>query len=233
MFFAGAVALPFQTLLSALILLGLILLGICMTLLMSRLLSKTVLKGMPSSFALELPPYRRPQILKVIVRSIFDRTLFVLGRAVVVALPAGLIIWLLANITVNDSSLLQYCTDFLDPFAGFFGLDGVILMAFILGFPANEIVIPIMLMAYMSTGSLVEMQSLEQLHTLLINQGWTIITAICVMIFYLFHFPCSTTCITIYKETKSLKWTALAFLFPTVSGVSFCFLFSIIVKFFL
>ena len=215
MFFAGAVALPFQTLLSALMLLGLILLGICMTLLMSRLLSKTVLKGMPSSFALELPPYRRPQILKVIVRSIFDRTLFVLGRAVVVALPAGLIIWLLANITVNDSSLLQYCTDFLDPFAGFFGLDGVILMAFILGFPANEIVIPIMLMAYMSTGSLVEMQSLEQLHTLL------------------FHFPCSTTCITIYKETKSLKWTALAFLLPTVTGLSFCFLISSIGKIFL
>lgn len=224
MFFAGAVILPLQSFFSALILLGVILLGVFMTLAVSKFLSKTFLKGVPSSFALELPPYRRPQIGKVIVRSILDRTLFVLGRAVVVAIPAGLIIWLLANTSVNDISILKYCTDFLDPFARMIGMDGVILMAFILGFPANEIVIPIIIMAYMSTGSLADMQSLEQFHTLLISNGWTIVTAVCVMLFYLFHFPCSTTCITIYKETKSLKWTALAFLLPTLTGLLLCFL---------
>lgn len=224
MFFAGAVILPLQSLFSALILLAVILLGVFMTLAVSKFLSKTFLKGVPSSFALELPPYRRPQIGKVIVRSILDRTLFVLGRAVVVAVPAGLIIWLLANISVNDISVLKYCTDFLDPFAQLIGMDGVILMAFILGFPANEIVIPIIIMAYMSTGSLADMQSLEQFHTLLISNGWTIVTAVCVMLFYLFHFPCSTTCITIYKETKSVKWTALAFLLPTLTGLLLCFL---------
>lgn len=224
MFFAGAVILPLQSLFSALILLAVILLGVFMTLAVSKFLSKTFLKGVPSSFALELPPYRRPQIGKVIVRSILDRTLFVLGRAVVVAVPAGLIIWLLANISVNDVSVLKYCTDFLDPFARLIGMDGVILMAFILGFPANEIVIPIIIMAYMSTGSLADMQSLEQFHTLLISNGWTIVTAVCVMLFYLFHFPCSTTCITIYKETKSVKWTALAFLLPTLTGLLLCFL---------
>lgn len=173
---------------------------------------------------MELPPYRRPQIGKVIIRSILDRTLFVLGRAVVVAVPAGLIIWLLANITIGDISVLKHCTDFLDPFAHWFGMDGVILMAFILGFPANEIVIPIIIMSYMATGSLADMQSLEQFHTLLLQNGWTIVTAICVMLFYMFHFPCSTTCITIFKETKSLKWTGLAFLLPTLTGLLLCFI---------
>lgn len=233
MFFAGAVALPFQTLLSALMLLGLILLGICMTLLMSRLLSKTVLKGMPSSFALELPPYRRPQILKVIVRSIFDRTLFVLGRAVVVALPAGLVIWLLANITVNDSSLLQYCTDFLNPFARFFGLDGVILMAFILGFPANEIVIPIMLMTYLEQGSLQEINDPNLLRAILSENGWSLGTAVCTCLFTLFHWPCLTTLLSIKRETGSLKWTAAAFALPTLFGVLLCILFAQTAAFFL
>ena len=224
MFFAGAVILPLQSFFSALVLLGVILLGVFMTLLVSKFLSITFLKGVPSSFALELPPYRRPQIEKVIIRSIFDRTLFVLGRAVVVAAPAGLIIWLLANIMIGDASILKHCTDFLDPFAHLFGMDGVILMAFILGFPANEIVIPIIMMAYMATGSLADMQSLEQFHTLLLQNGWTIVTAICVMLFYLFHFPCSTTCITIFKETKSFKWTGLAFLLPTLTGLLLCFI---------
>lgn len=224
MFFAGAVILPLQSFFSALVLLGVILLGVFMTLLVSKFLSKTFLKGVPSSFALELPPYRRPQIGKVIIRSILDRTLFVLGRAVVVAMPAGLIIWLLANVTIGDASILKHCTDFFDPFAHLFGMDGVILMAFILGFPANEIVIPIIMMAYMATGSLADMQSLEQFYALLLQNGWTIVTAICVMLFYLFHFPCSTTCITIFKETKSFKWTGLAFLLPTLTGLLLCFI---------
>lgn len=218
---AGAVSAG-QSFLAVLILTGVIILGVLLTLLMSRLLSSTVLKGVPTSFALELPPYRRPQIGKVIVRSIFDRTVFVLGRAVAVAAPAGLLIWLLGAVTVGGASLLNICADFLDPFARFIGLDGVILLAFILGFPANEIVVPIMLMAYLSTGKLVEYESLASLKALLVDNGWSIITAVCTIIFMLCHFPCSTTCITIKKETNSIKWTAAAFLLPTAVGIVLC-----------
>ncbi len=173
MFFAGAVGGAFQSVVSTLMLTGVIVLGVFMTLMISRLLSKTILKGLPSSFNLELPPYRRPQVGKVIVRSIFDRTLFVLGRAVVVAAPAGLVIWVLANISVGDMSLLAHCAAFLDPFARLMGLDGYILMAFILGFPANEIVVPIIIMSYMATGTLTELENLSELHTLLVSNGWT------------------------------------------------------------
>lgn len=224
MFFAGMVALPMQSLFSTLLLTAVIVFSVFVTLAMSKFLSKTFLKGVPSSFALELPPYRRPQIGKVIVRSIFDRTLFVLGRAAAVAAPAGLLIWVLSNVMIGDMSLLAYCTSFLDPFAQMIGLDGVILMAFILGFPANEIVIPIILMSYLCTGNLMDLGSLEQLRTVLVDNGWTWLTAVCTMIFSLMHFPCGTTCWTIKKETKSWKWTALAFLLPTVSGMLLCFL---------
>lgn len=144
-----------------------------MTLLVSKILSKTILKGLPSNFTLELPPYRKPQIGKVIVRSVLDRTLFVLGRAVVVAAPAGLVIWVLANINIGNISILTHCANFLNPFADLIGLDGYILMAFILGFPANEIVIPIIIMSYMATGSMLEFRSLAELKTLLVNNGWT------------------------------------------------------------
>lgn len=225
MFFTGAIASGFcQSLVSTLILTGVIVLGVAVTLLISRLLSMTVLKGMPSSFALELPPYRVPQVGKVIVRSIFDRTLFVLGRAVAVAAPAGLLIWLLANIYIGDSSVLAHCAAFLDPFAQWIGLDGVILMAFILGLPANEIVMPIIIMTYMATGTLTEMDSVWELHNLLVSNGWTWLTAVCTMLFSLMHFPCATTCLTIKKETGSLKWTAAAFLLPTAIGLIACFL---------
>jgi len=203
MFFVAAAAGPFQSVFAALLLVGIILVGIVMTLLVSRLLSKTILKGMPSSFTLELPPYRRPQVGKIIVRSIFDRTLFVLGRAVMVAAPAGLVIWVLANIQAGDLSLLAHCANFFDPFARLIGLDGFILMAFILGFPANEIVVPIVIMSYMATGSLLELNSLEQLHELLVSNGWTWLTALCTMLFSLMHWPCGTTCWTIRKETQS------------------------------
>ncbi len=222
MFFVGTAGGPAQSLLSTLLLTAVIVLGVLMTFLISRLLSATILKGMPSSFTLELPPYRRPQIGKVIVRSIFDRTLFVLGRAVAVAAPAGLVIWLMANITVGDMSLLAHCAGFLDPFARLIGLDGVILMAFILGFPANEIVMPIVIMAYMATGSILELD-LMSLRTLLVDNGWTWLTAVCTMLFSLMHWPCSTTCLTIKKETQSLKWTAVSFLVPTVTGILICF----------
>lgn len=223
MFFVGGIAGPSQSVLSALMLTAVILLGVLMTLACSRLLSATLLKGVPSSFALELPPYRRPQIGKVIVRSIFDRTLFVLGRAAAVAAPAGLLLWLLANLKADDLSLLQHCADFLDPFAHLLGLDGVILLAFILGFPANEIVVPIIIMAYMATGNITELDT-ASLHTLLVNNGWTWLTALCTMLFSLFHWPCSTTCLTIKKETQSFKWTLAAVFLPTACGMLFCFL---------
>lgn len=230
MFFAGMFIGPFKSVISTVLLLGVILLGVFMTLMMSKLLSKTILKGVPSSFTLELPPYRKPQIGKVIVRSIFDRTLFVLGRAISVAAPAGIVIWLMANVTVGDMSLLTHCANFLNPFAQAIGLDGYILMAFILGFPANEIVVPIIIMSYMATGSMLELESFTELRALLVYNGWTWLTAVCVMLFSLMHWPCSTTCLTIRKETQSWKWTAVSFLVPTVMGVIICFVFTSVVR---
>lgn len=213
----------FQSIISTLVVLLVILLGIFLTLAISKILSKTVLKGVPSSFILELPPYRKPQIGKILVRSIFDRTLFVLGRAISVAAPVGIVIWLFANVTIGDLSILSYIANFLDPFAKLMGLDGYILTAFILGIPANEIVLPIILMSYMSTGSLVNLEDTYSIGQILVQNGWTILTAINVMIFTLLHFPCSTTLITIKKETKSIKWTLLAFALPTVCGILICF----------
>lgn len=224
MFFAGIVAGTFKSLISALILVAFIVFGVVMTLLVSKILSKTILRGLPSSFTLELPPYRKPQIGRIIVRSIFDRTLFVLGRAVCIAAPAGLIIWVLANVQVNGLNLLTHFANFLDPFAYLIGMDGIILMAFILGFPANEIVIPIIIMSYLSTGSLIEFENLSQLYEVLVSNGWTWLTAVCVMLFTLLHFPCGTTCWTIRKETQSWKWTVLSFLIPTVTGIICCFI---------
>lgn len=229
MFFVGSIPGPFQSLFSTILLTCVILLGVAMTFLVSRILSATILKGMPSSFTLELPPYRRPQIGRVIVRSIFDRTLFVLGRAIVVAAPAGIFIWILANVSIGDSSLLQYCAGFLDPFARLMGLDGVILMAFILGFPANEIVIPIIIMAYLCTGNIQELDT-NALKTLLIDNGWTWLTAVCTMLFSLMHWPCSTTCLTIKKETQSWKWTFISFLVPTIMGTFICILVATIAR---
>lgn len=218
---------------SALILSAVIVFGILMTLFCSKLLSLTLLKGTPSSFTLELPPYRSPQIAKVIVRSILDRTLYVLGRAVAVAAPAGLIIWVFANVYVGELSLLSHCTEFLDPFAKLIGLDGVILFAFILALPANEIVIPIILMAYSSSGALIDYTGLSELGAILRANGWNAITAVCVIIFMLCHFPCSTTLITIKKESGSIKWAILGALLPTLIGLSLCFAINLIAGFFM
>lgn len=222
MFFVPLFGSWFGSFASALMLTSAVVLSLAVTFCVSKLLSVTLLKGIPSSFILELPPYRKPQIGKILIRSVLDRTIFVLGRAVAVAAPAGIIIWIMANLKLNDISLLAHCSNFLDPFAKFIGLDGVILMAFILGFPANEIIFPIIIMSYMCAGSILELESLSALKSLLVANGWTATTAICVMIFSLMHFPCGTTCLTIKKETGSLKWTVLAFVIPTVTGIIMC-----------
>lgn len=214
------------TILSAAALAGLIVLGIAASLAVSALLSRTVLKGLPSSFTLELPPYRRPQVGQVIVRSLLDRTLFVLGRAAAVAAPAGVLIWGMANIQAGGQTLLAHCAAFLDPLGRLMGMDGVILLGFILGWPANEIVLPIIIMAYTSGGVLAEMESAAQLGALLYANGWTWITAVSTMLFSLMHWPCSTTVVTMYRETKSLKWTALGVLIPTAAGVAACIAFA-------
>lgn len=208
--------------LSTIVVVLIILFGIFLTLIISRILSNTILKGIPSSMVLELPPYRKPQIGKILIRSLFDRTIFILGRAICVAAPAGLVIWLLANIGINGQSLFSIVANFLNPFARLMGLDGYILTAFILGMPANEIVLPIILMCYLKQGTLVNIEDTVSIGQILLHNGWTMLTAINVMIFMLFHFPCTTTMLTIKKETKSWKWSGLAFVIPTVCGITIC-----------
>ena len=205
--------------------------GVAFALLCSRLLSGTLLKGTPSSFVLELPPYRRPQIGKVLIRSLLDRTLHVLGRAVMVAAPAGAIIWCLANVTVGGQSLLAIGTQWLDPAGRVLGMDGVILAAFILGFPANEIVLPLIVMAYTASSTLPDV-SLTHLGPLLTAHGWSPVTALCVLLFSLLHFPCSTTCLTVRKETGSGFWTFIAAALPTVCGIVLCLLTATIARVF-
>ena len=212
------------SLVGAAALLGVLLLGVAATLGCTRLLTATVLKGTPSAFALELPPFRRPRVGQVVVRSLLDRTVFVLARAVAVAAPAGGVIWLLANITLGDTTILAHITGFLNPVGQFMGLDGVILTAFLLGWPANEIVMPVMLMAYLAQGSLVDFDQLTGVQTLLEAHGWTMTTAVCTLLFTLFHWPCSTTCLTIWRESKSIKWTLVAVAVPTLLGVGLCVL---------
>ena len=221
-FIAGTINGIGASIISTLAVIFVIILGIICSLIISKILSKTILKGMPSSFVLELPPYRKPQFGKILIRSIFDRTLFVLGRAISVAAPAGLVIWLFANIGINGESLLTLVANFLDPFAKILGLDGYILTAFIFGIPANEIVLPIILMCYLGGNSLVNMEDSFSIGQILIQNGWNILTAINVMIFTCLHFPCATTLLTIKKETGSLKWTALSFLLPTICGIIIC-----------
>ena len=203
-------------------------LSVSITLLVSSMLGKTILKGEASSFTLELPPYRKPQFAKVVVRSILDRTIFVVGRAISVSVPAGALIWLLQNITVADGTLLSMFSNMLEPLGSVMGLSGAILAAFLLGIPANEIVIPILLMYYSQSGMLVESSGIVELGEILKNNGWTIITALCAIVFSLNHFPCATTLWTIAKETKSIKWTTVSFFLPTLVGIVLCVLISII-----
>lgn len=233
MFFVGSSVGIKSSLLSSILLTLVILLGILTTFAVTKILSRTILKGVPSSYTLELPPYRKPQVGKVIIRSIFDRTLFVLGRAAAVAAPAGLVIWLMANITVGEANLLTHVSEFLDPFAKIMGLDGVILMAFILGFPANEIVIPIIIMTYLAKGTIVGIDSVSEMKDVFLQNGWTWLTAVNTIIFSLMHWPCSTTLITIKKETGSFKWAALSAVIPTVLGITFCIIITAVAKIFI
>lgn len=224
MFFIGVSSNYFSSVVSALLLTCVILLGIFMTFFVSFVLSKTVLKGYPSSFTLELPPYRKPQIGKIIVRSIFDRTLFVLGRAVSVAAPAGFVIWILANVSIGGCNLITIFSNFLQPLGWLIGLDGMILLAFLLGFPANEIVLPILMLGYLSLGSMTEISDLNIMKDILVSHGWTIVTAINFILLCIFHFPCSTTILTIKKETNSWKWALFSFVLPTLIGFALCFI---------
>jgi len=205
----------FETIVTAGIVVGMVLFGIVVTLLVSWILSKTLLRGVPTHYTLELPPYRMPKFWKTVIRASLDKTWFVLKRAVIVAAPAGLLTWVLANITVGDDSLLEHAAQFLNPFGQALGMDGYILMAFLLGLPANEIVLPILLMSYLSTGAMVDADGMNGLKQILVDHGWTWLTALNMMLFSLLHYPCGTTMFTIYRETKSPKWTALAFLIPT------------------
>lgn len=220
------------TLISALTVVGIVLFGIVVTLVTSWVLSKTVLKGIPTHYTLELPPYRRPKFFDTIVRSTIDKSLSVLKRAVIIAAPAGILTWVLANITIGDTSILIHFVNFLDPFAKSLGLDGYILAAFIIGLPANEIVLPVLLMSYLSTGALIEIEDMKQLSTIFSNFGWTWLTALNMMLFSLLHFPCGTTLINIYKETKSKKWTFVAFVLPTGIAIAVTFITTQVVHFF-
>ncbi|WP_425514934.1 nucleoside recognition domain-containing protein [Crassaminicella profunda] len=223
-FVGGAVASRYSTIAATFFVCILVLLGIFMTLLVSWGLSKTLLRGVPSSFTLELPPYRRPQFGKILYRSLIDRTIFVLGRAIVVAAPAGLVTWILANVFIGNQSILTHVATFLQPLGHLIGMDGFILMAFILGLPANEIVLPILIMSYMAKGSMLELDSIQAMGDLFIANGWTYLTALNVMIFSLLHFPCATTLWTIKKECGSSKWTAFAAILPTIIAIATCFI---------
>ena len=227
MFFAAAGG---SSLVSALLLTAALVLSVGLTFGATWLLSMTVLRGRPSAFALELPPYRAPQVGQVIVRSVFDRTLFVLGRAAAVAAPAGMILWTLANVHVGGASLLAWCADVLDPLGRVMGMDGVLLLAFVLGFPANEIVLPIAVMGYLAQGSLSDALGLAQMHALLTANGWTWTTAVSAVLFFLLHWPCSTTLWTIRRETGSTKWTLLAALLPTALGMTLCAAFTALAR---
>lgn len=208
--------------LSAVFLTLFILLGILMTFIVSKILSLTLLKGYPSSNVLELPLYRRPKIMKLIVKTMLEKVLAILKKTILIAIPTGLMLYLLANININGESLLYLLSKFFNSFGLLLGLDGMIIIAFLLGFPANEIVVPILLMGYLAEGSLVEYESLELLKNVLVNHGWTLLTAINFIILTLFHFPCGTTLLTIKRETGSIKWTLISFILPTIIGILLC-----------
>lgn len=221
-------------LISAAAVVGIAVLGVLFSLVVSWLLSRTLLKGEASAFSLELPPYRPPKILQILYTSFIDRTSLVLWRAVVFAFPAGVVIWLVANININNISLAEHFIRWINPSAVFIGLNGVIILAYIIAIPANEIVIPTILMLTVLTnklsglgagaGVMFELENASDVEALLRMGGWTTLTGINLMLFSLLHNPCSTTIFTIYKETKSWRWTAVSTFLPIIMGVLVCFI---------
>ncbi|WP_342564559.1 nucleoside recognition domain-containing protein [Paenibacillus sp. FSL R7-0345] len=231
LFMVGASATgALRTFSTALVLMGIVLVGITVTLTVSWVMSKTMLRGVPTHYTLELPPYRRPQIWKTIVRSSKEKSLNVLTRAIVVAAPAGILTWILGNVVIGGDSVLNHMAAFFDPFAQLLGLDGFIIMAFILGLPANEIVLPILLMGYMSSGAMVDVEGIGSIKELFLSHGWTWLTALNMMLFSLLHYPCGTTLVNIYKETKSLKWAVLSAVIPLGIAIGVTFAIAQIVR---
>ncbi|MDA2929258.1 ferrous iron transporter B [Acidobacteria bacterium AH-259-O06] len=230
-FVAAALPPVFASVAAAGTVVAVVLLGVGFTFLVSWALSRTVLRGEASAFTLELPPYRRPSLLRILYTSLIDRTIFVLLRAMMMAAPAGAVIWILANLSVGNSSLAQHIAHFLSPLGNAMGLDGVILLTFVIAIPANEIVVPTMLMIYMGVGMMSEPPSFGILRSLLIEQhGWTLLTAVNLMLFSLLHNPCATTILTIWKETRSGRWTAMGALMPLALGFLVTFLTATIVR---
>lgn len=211
-----------NSLIGAIILTALVLLSAAITLAASKFLSSTLLRGEDSHFILEIPPYRKPKICRILVRALLDRTIYVLGRAVVVAAPAGAIIWLMQTIELNGTSLLTHFAEWLNPVGQFFGMNGIILAAFLLSFPANELFLPLVVIIMQGTMGSFEAAS-ATVGTVLMANGWNGKLALITIIFVLFHWPCSTTCLTIQRETRSWKWTVVSILLPTIIGLFLCF----------
>ncbi|MGG3914133.1 nucleoside recognition domain-containing protein [Rossellomorea vietnamensis] len=230
LFMAAGYAGGMASLVTAGMVMTMVLIGIVVTISVSWILSKTALKGVPTHYTLELPPYRRPKIWSTVLRSSKDKSWYVLKRAVIVAAPASIITWIIANINIGDTSILMHFVQFLDPFGQALGMDGFILAAFIIGLPANEIVVPILIMAYLSQGAMLELDDLTELKAVFVSHGWTWLTALNMMLFSLLHFPCGTTLVNIYKETKSKKWTFLSFAIPTAIAIGVTFLVATIVR---
>ncbi|MBS2970211.1 ferrous iron transporter B [Metabacillus sp. KIGAM252] len=224
LFMAAGFTGGWASLVTTAVIVGIVLFGIIVTFFVSFVLSKTALKGVPTHYTLELPPYRKPKVWDTVIRASLTRSISVLMRAVKIAAPAAMLTWILANVFIGDTSILMYFVNFLDPFGKMLGMDGYILAAFLIGLPANEIVLPVLLMGYLSTGSLTEVDNLMDLKQIFLDHGWTWLTALNMMLFSLLHFPCGTTLVNIYKETKSKKWTFMSFIIPTVIAIAVTFI---------
>lgn len=223
-FIGGSMAVQVSGVIPMLCVLFLICLSVVVTWCVSYCLTKTIYKNDNEIFALELPEYRKPEIAKTLIISLVNRTAKIVGRALLVSAPTGALVWLMANIQIDGITLLSYASNALDPFGRFLGVDGFIILAFILSLPANEITLPILVMGYLATGSMAEISDMETLKNILTANGWTIVTAINMMLLTLYHSPCITTLLTIYSETKSLKTVALSIVIPCVVGIILCLL---------
>lgn len=231
-FFAASFSGICKSFVTTFLLLLLLTFSISMVLVVSLIINKTFNKQNNYDFILELPPYKKPDIIKTIIKSLREKVIFTLSRAVMVAIPAGAIIWLTTNITINGTAFIEYITEFMNPIGLLLGLDGIILTAFILAFPANEIVMPTALMIYLKTSVITDVSNVYEIGEILKANNWTFVTALCACVFVLFHFPCSTTCLSIKKETGDIRWTILSFFIPLITGTAICMLISLFAKLF-